>query len=123
MPYKFDGVLEDRKEPDFVKFDREGQTAEGALIAISRVEVDGKPAVKYTLETQDGQKIAFLGTHKINVHLSRRDVGHYVYVKFEGENKNVTKNGRAMREFKVRVSPKPVIQVDPNEITDDDIPF
>lgn len=123
MAYQFDGALVDREEPTFVQFEKEGQHVEGCLIRIERTKVKDKPAFKYVVEDQDGKQFAFLGTHKINVHLSRRDMGHYILVRYEGEVPDSGKNGNLMRNFKVRVSPKPVMQVDKTEITDDDIPF
>ena len=56
-------------------------------------------------------------------------MGHYIEVRYEGENKSITRGGNSLREFKVKVSAEPITEKKANRpavdlgITDDDIPF
>ncbi len=127
--------MQERKEPVLVKFAK-GEVVEGELIAIERIAVgeEKKPATRYVLRDLDtNELIAFIGVHQINQKLRPNDRGHFVSVRYEGEDKTVSRNGNAMKIFNVRVSTQKVNQlmpgkgsVDPlaaTEITDDDIPF
>jgi hypothetical protein len=127
--------MEERKEPELIKF-ADGEVVEGELIAIERILVgeERKPAVRYVLRDIDTNGlVAFIGVHQINQKLRPEDRGHFVSVRYEGEDKTVSRNGNAMKLFKVRVSKQKVsilapgkASIDPlaeTEITDDYIPF
>jgi hypothetical protein len=120
--------MQERKEPNFIQF-ADGEQLEGVLISIMRMEVQGKPANKYTLLDPDTNELfAFLGTYMIDTKLRPTDRGRYVRVRCEGDS-DVVRNGRAMKKFYVAVSSKPVTEVlgaaqsDGTYITNDDIPF
>lgn len=127
--------MEERKEPELVKFG-EGEVIEGELTFIDRILVgeERKPALRYTVrDLETGNSVAFLGVHQVNQKLRLEDRGHFVHVRYEGEDKSVSRNGNAMKIFHVRVSKQKVSEmvtgkgsVDPvagTEITDYDIPF
>ena len=122
--------MQERKEPQFTKF-AEGQTVEGVLVKIYRIQVGDpekpeapkRPATKYTVLEGQGELVSFLGSYDLDTKLNTRDVGHFIQIRYEGEDKTVSRNGNAMKKFRVRVSNKPAQVVDGTLITDDDIPF
>jgi hypothetical protein len=129
---------DERKGPKFVQFTREGEDASGILLAINKVKIGGKAAVRYVLEEGDaidgkfgstGDQLAFLGTADLIDKIRMTDFGHFVHVRFEGLDPNIEKNGNKMKRFKVHVSRDALKQVQPAavnqalEITDEDIPF
>jgi len=129
--------METREEPDFIQFTR-GDVVEGVLLSIELIKVKGKDGTvpkectRYTLRTDDGKRVAFLGTHQINSKLYASDRGHRIIVTCTGEDEKVQRNGNPMKTFVVRVSKSAVADVvlSPvsnsgaiQEISDDDIPF
>lgn len=134
----------ERKEPKFVEF-TDGELVEGVLTAIQQIEMkdkqNGKPrkVTRFVLaegEIEDdkfnpsGDSVCFLGTYQLNSTFRLSDRGHFVSVRCEGTDSSVTKNGNAMKKFKIFVSAKPLMQAagtsaatDNTFITDDDIPF
>lgn len=128
--------MQERKEPTFVKFETEGEFAEGVLLGIEQIEVgeDRKRAIRYTVrDPKTREAFAFLGTHQINTKITTEDKGHYVQVMYSGTDDNVQRNGNSMRLFRVLVSDKPYVNLAPARkvntatddtgITDEDIPF
>jgi hypothetical protein len=115
----------ERVEPRFVKFGAPGEIVEGVLVGIKRINIDGKPAIKYLLD-DDGEQCTFLGTYQLNEKLRPADMGHKIVVRYEGLDTNVSRNGNPMRHFVVQIS-KNVINKAAAAlnlgITDDDIPF
>lgn len=119
----------ERKEPTFVTF-ADGERVSGVLLSIEKIEVEKRPAVRYTVQdVESGELSSFLGTHMINTKLRRTDIGHVIDVRYEGLDLNVVRNGNAMRIFKVFVSDRPLNSGDPGVahdgtlITNDDIGF
>lgn len=119
----------ERKEPTLIKF-ADGESISGLLVGIERIEVDKKPIVRYTVQDLDsGELSSFLGTYQINAKIRRNDVGHVIDVRYEGEDKSVSRNGNNMRKFKVLVSDRHVGPLPPGTaadgtlITDEDIGF
>ena len=120
----------ERKDPEFVKF-AVGEVIEGILANIERIEVGTPPkkATRYTLEdVETGNHFCFLGSYQLDTKLRPKDHGHYVTVRYEGEDKSVNRNGNNMKSFKVCVSKDPyrkptAKQLDDGTfITDDDLP-
>ena len=130
--------MQERKEPAFVKFN-EGDVAEGVLLNVERIEIEDsqskakKNALRYTVQDlETGDLSSFLGAYQIDVKLRPVDKGHYISVRYEGEDKTVSRNGNAMKRFKVLVSNASVSEVakangiplaDGTFITNDDIPW
>ena len=120
-------VMRERKEPRFVQF-ADGDVVRGVLTAIESAEVNGKKTSRFVVLEEDGDPdcgnmAAFLGTVQINTKLRRSDLGHTIEVRCEGTDKNVVKNGNAMKKFRVFVSDDKDQAADTALITDDDIPF
>jgi hypothetical protein len=125
--------MRERKEPEFISF-AQGEMVEGELVRIDTVEVgeQKKRTARFTVRDIETNELAsFLGTYDLVTKLRPEDRGHYVRIRFEGEDKSVTRNGNAMKKFKVEVSAEPVAKVpaggkhedgSPN-ITDADVPF
>jgi|GEM_PF-2525299 len=127
--------MEERKEPELVKF-AEGEVIEGELIRVDSILVgeEKNRVALYTVRDLDtGKLCCFRGLYQIDRKLRLQDRGHFIQVRYEGEDKTVIRNGNAMKMFHVRVSKQKVSEmtsgkgsVDPlagTEITDDDIPF
>lgn len=119
--------MEERKEPKFLQFG-DGEVIEGVLVSVARVNIKEKPATRYTVrDLETGEFSAFLGTYQLDTKLQPGDVGKFIRVRCEGENKDVGRNGNSMKLFKVEVSKQRVSSVQPGRadpgITDDDIPF
>ena len=122
----------ERKEPEFVKF-TDGASIEGVLVNIERIDVGTppKPAIRYTIaDLEDAKLRCFLGSYQIDTKLRRGDIGHVIGVRYEGEDRSVSRNGNAMKRFRVFVSEKPHKAAaqgnqiaDGTFITDDDIGF
>jgi hypothetical protein len=116
--------MEERKEPTFVKFS-DGEVVTGVLIRIERIEIMKKACTRYTVRDYDDELYSFIGTYQIDAKLKSSDLFHKVEIRCEGEDPAVTRNGNAMKIFKVLVSKNPAKgapRVNP-EITDEDIPF
>jgi hypothetical protein len=121
----------ERKEPTFVKL-AEGEVIQGVLLRMERIEMgsEKKKVVRYTVhEFDSGHLCSFLGAYQIDSKLTMADIGHVISVRCEGEDRNVRRNGNAMKLYTVLVSEKKFAEngntpvVDSSIITDDDIPF
>ncbi len=89
----------EREEPRFVKF-KVGDVVEGILTEIRRLCVQGKPALRYTVD-DNGQLYSFLGTYQINEKLRVADIGKRIRVRYEGEGAPANRGGNRMRVFRV----------------------
>lgn len=101
--------MQERKEPDFISF-ADGEEVTGILLGIDRITLEKtqQTANRYTVQDIDsGDLYAFLGTHQIDMKIKPRDIGHVIQVRCEGVDTSVTRNGNAMKKFKVLVSDKP----------------
>lgn len=120
-------VMLERKEPKFIQFGV-GEIVNGVLVSIEKINIrdqttdQQKPAVRYTVREDDGEFCCFLGAAQLNQKLRSSDRGHYVSIRCEGENKDVSRNGNSMKVFRVLVSADPIKDA-ALYITDDDIPF
>lgn len=117
---------DERKEPDFVKFDKPGLLIAGRLLRIDPITVDeGRSrASRYTVEegvvrgggfVPGGSTVAFLGVYAIDSALRTNDIGHFIAIRYEGEDQNVGRNGNNMKRFTIRVSR--------NVVENSDVPF
>lgn len=118
--------MEERKDPTFVQFG-DGETLTGVLVNIERIEVSKKQVSRFTLaDVETSELSSFLGTYQLDSKIRRSDLGHVLEVRCEGKDPKVTKNGNAMKLFRVRVSNRKVQEVqaleDGTYITDDDLP-
>jgi hypothetical protein len=125
--------MQERKEPTFVQF-AEGEVIEGLLVSIDRIEVgeQKKPTPRFVVkDLESGQLQCFLGTYDIATKLKRADIGHVIRVRYEGEDRTVSRNGNSLKKFKVEVSDRPYAAAAAGRkdieagtlITDEDIPF
>jgi hypothetical protein len=116
--------------PEMFQFTSDGSDIEGILVGISKVEVKGKTTLQYNVIDDDGKKWTFLATYDLARKLGREHIGHYIYVRYEGEDKEVKTQGSPLRRFKVCVSKeneRAAAKGSGNngdlQITDEDIPF
>ena len=132
--------MKERKEPKFVKFDKDGEVIEGVLIGVDRPEIGGKKVARFILADVNigegdrviptGDRTCFLGTADLVQKINVQDMGHFFSIRYEGEDHGIKRNGNSMRRFKVMLSETPVFAVknvqseaDSTFITDADIPF
>lgn len=111
----------ERKEPLMVQFTKENEDVEGVLVGVELVNVKGKQTCQYLLRDPDGVMFTFLQTYDIGRKLNKGDIGHFVTVRYEGEDKSIVTQGSPLKRFKVMVSKRKVV-ADTLTITDDDIP-
>ena|SRR5215475_6390164 len=121
--------MQERHEPELIKFG-EGECVEGVLLNVVRVNVGEppKPVTKFIVDRGEGDLVSFLGSYEIVAKLKMEDRGHFISVRYEGEDKSVTRNGNALKRFKVLVSKSAIrtgkaLENSGLGITDDDIPF
>lgn len=98
--------MRERTEPEFVKFERAGNSIEGLLVRVEKLQVkdsNGRmnPAMRYTVD-EGTRQVCFLGTYDINQKLRAADEDHWIKVTFKGESSNG--NGNKQRLFSVMVS-------------------
>ena len=101
--------MEARKEPEFVTFQKEGDSVGGVVLTgIEKIHVKDKgtkireACIRYTVEEiGTGLTLSFLGTYDLNTKLRRSDIGKVIAICMTG--KRDTPNG-AMNTFDVRVS-------------------
>jgi hypothetical protein len=113
-------TMKERTEPAFIQF-KAGQTVSGVMVACEKTMIQGKPATKFVLDNE-GIRVAFLGTYQINQKLGRSDLGHFVRIKYVGEDTKVGREGNQMRVFDVAVSMELAVPQEA-EYSDTEIPF
>ncbi len=127
-------AMEQRKEPKFLTFGpdgvREGSTIEGVFLRIDAIEKDGKKVPRFVFAEGEvhegrfepsGERIAFLATADLAQKLLMGDVGHFLQIRYTGEDHNVRRNGNSMKRFDVHVSKSQFVTA--TGISDQDIPF
>ena len=55
-------------------------------------------------DPENGRLFAFLGCYQIDTKLRADDRGHYITVRYDGDDEGVKRNGNAMKKFSVAVS-------------------
>lgn len=112
------------KAPEMFKFANDGDYLNGVLLAITSTKVNGKPAREYLLRGELGRKFTFLGTYDLDRKLSREHVGRFIFIRFEGEDKSVQREGQnALKRFQVKVDLQSEVEREELQITDADVPF
>lgn len=88
-------------------FKNAGDAVEGTLVnkEIVIFENEGRetPVGKYTLETEDGNRISFLGSTTLDSTMGIIDIGAYIRVTFKGTTPRKTGSGN-VRLFDVEVA-------------------
>lgn len=100
-----------------------GDRLSGILIGYEKAKLGTGVGLKYTVAKDDGSRVTFWGTAKINSLLRLpEDKGHRVEIHCVGEDSGVKRGDNFMKVFEIGVSDE---VVDPNAlyITDADIPF
>ena len=109
--------------PEIFKFEKVGDTVAGKLISLNIVRVKEKSVPEYMLELGP-KKMKLLGTYDLVQKLTRAHIGCAVRIKYLGENKEVSRNGNAMRVFDVQIKGAPAVSAENvAPISDEDIPF
>jgi hypothetical protein len=94
--------LVERAGPEMFKFDTPGQTLRGRLITIEHIQVNGQPALRYTLhDEEEGKYYTFLGTIDLNTKIRQSDVGKVVQVQYERQDPPVQSGKSPIKRFRV----------------------
>jgi hypothetical protein len=119
--------MKKRVIPDLVKFDAPGVTCNGVLVRMNLKKGDTKNYVEYILHNVAEDKIyRFNGSYEIDNQIFRTDLHKFIEVTYVGEDKNIVRNGNALKKFEVWVDEgKPVAQSAHEgwQASDEDIPF
>jgi hypothetical protein len=127
--------MKEQKEPKFISFGkdgvREGSTIEGVFLRIDSVtnrESKKMPRLVFAEgEIQEGRfdptgdQFAFLATYDLAQKLRMDHVGHFVQIRYEGEDHAIGREGNLLKRFRVSVSAKQFISE--RGISDADLPF
>lgn len=127
--------MKEQREPKFISFGkdglREGEILEGVFLRIdSIVNKEGKKMPRLVFVEGEihggrfessGDQFAFLATYDLAQKLRTDHIGHFVQIRYEGEDRSVGREGNAMKRFKVAVSTAQFITE--RGISDADIPF
>lgn len=94
-----DRVWED-VEPAFKTWETQGESVEGTFINSEEFTyATGDDGIRYTLEDDDGVRVAFNGTKQLNSLLTGIEFGTYIKVEYVGEVK--TSQPQPAKIFKV----------------------
>lgn len=102
--------------------ENKGKEVMGRLIAVETVQYKDGPGLVYTVKgSKAGEVIRFKGATRLNQRLHRQDIGKVVVVRYNGEDQTKeTKIGMNFpKDFTVAVDEE---SIDPDVITDDDLP-
>lgn len=127
--------MKEQREPKFISFGkdgvREGATLEGVFLRIDSItNKDGKKMPRLVFaegEVHDGHfestgdQFAFLATYDLAQKLRTDHVGHFVRIRYEGEDASVGREGNSMKRFRVETSTREFISE--RGISDADLPF
>lgn len=112
-----------RETPELIKFDKPGKRIAGKLLAVSRIQIEGKTVLEYLITADGKTRFKFLGVYDLVQKLGARDAGGFVAITYLGEDENVGRGSNKMKVFDVQVKPAPQDPNGPPQITDEDIPF
>jgi hypothetical protein len=104
--------MQDVKAPTMFQFSEKDPHMSGALLGVSPVTVNEKEAVQYMVRGEGGKIYTFLGTYEIDQkiqlwtadHPGESPVGHWLEIRYEGEDPSVKTQGNRLRRFRVQVS-------------------
>jgi hypothetical protein len=126
--------MQTRREPKFYSFGadgvREGEVLEGVFLRIDSIEKEGKKVARFLFaegEIHDGrfvpsgERFALLATYDLAQKLLMGDTGHFVRIRYTGEDHSVRTAGNALKRFDVQVSAAEFVTA--RGISDQDIPF
>jgi len=80
--------------PTMFKFEKPGDELEGTLYHVDEVLMDTGPVKRYTVVTEDGEPLSFLGSSNLDVSLAPIEMGTQVLIRFvevrtSSRNRNV----------------------------------
>jgi hypothetical protein len=97
-------VMVDVKAPEMFKFERINDVITGILMGIESVMVQNKPQKQYIVKQDNGTLATFLQTYDMKGRLRDEFLGHYIEVRYLGEDKHVETQGNPLRRFGIKVS-------------------
>src|ERR1017187_4399946 len=98
--------MQEVNAPEMFQFSDSASYIEGVLLDISPVTVKDnvKETSQYLLQSKNGDRFTFLATYDLSRKLLPVHIGHWIQVKYEGEDKTIKTQGSPMKKFKVLVS-------------------
>ena len=118
------------RKTELMEFKAPGDCVEGVIVSMGPREIADKinPRIKkrvmeLVIREDSGEIKKILATVDISSKVFMSDMGKKVSIAYKGENPNVSKNGKNMREFDVRFFVPGGDHATSLNITDDDIPF
>ena len=101
--------MQEVKAPEMFQFSDDNPWLGGVLLGVSRVEVRGKEATQYMVDDRgeggrDPRRYTFLGTYDLDRKLGPEHIGHWLDIRYEGEDHAVQTQGSPLRKFRVQIS-------------------
>src|ERR1035438_557643 len=98
--------MQEVNAPEMFQFTDARSYIEGVLLDVSPVTVkdNAKETSQYLVQSKNGDRFTFLATYDLSRKLLPVHIGHWIQVKYEGEDKSIKTQGSPMRKFKVSVS-------------------
>ena len=98
--------MQEVNAPEMFQFTDASSYIEGVLLDISPVTVkdNTKETPQYLVQAKDGSRHTFLGLYDLQRKILHSHIGHWIQVKYEGEDKTIKTQGSPMKKFKVLVS-------------------
>jgi hypothetical protein len=96
--------MQEVEAPEMFKFSDQHPQLSGILIDISLVTVSSKETTQYMFEAEDGHRVTFLATYDLQRKIRPAHVGHFMWIRYEGEDRSVETQGSPLRKFRVQVS-------------------
>lgn len=110
VPSKPRREMHEVKAPELFSFNDENPWIGGVLRAMAMIELTDKQtgqvkeAMQYIIVTEEGQSYKLLATYDLTQKIGPEHVGHYVDIRYEGEDRSVRTQGNPLRKFRVQVS-------------------
>ena len=100
---KLNGYVEAGGISEIKRFEKEGDTLEGKLVAKrSFVNMrNGKENMLYIIQTNDGKKVGVFGQAQLNLKMQEVSVGCDVMICYEGKKAHPKRKGLTMHYFRV----------------------
>ena len=97
------------KAAEQFKFEKIGQVLEGSLRRMEPIMVNGKEAIEYLFENEDGIRCTCLGTADLNKKINPNHIGHWLQIRYESDQRlpNQQEGHSDMKIFRVLVSKEP----------------
>ncbi len=87
--------------PTMFKFENEGDEIEGVLMHVDEIIMDNGSVKRYTVQTEDGEPVSFLGSANLDLSLATVAEGQEILIRFV--ERRVSAKNRPVKAFDVFV--------------------